>query len=57
MSLPTTNDLWVVFQYEAEMFFDMCGLLQEGNADFAREGERGTGKGDVNFFLDADPAD
>jgi len=28
-------DPWVVFDYEADMFFAMCGLLQEGDTVYA----------------------
>ncbi len=29
------HKFWVVFNYEADMFFDLCSLLQEGNQEYA----------------------
>src|SRR5207244_872549 len=35
MSTAASNDPWVVFEYEADMFFAMCDLLRSGNQVFA----------------------
>jgi hypothetical protein len=35
MITPASNDPWVVFDYEADMFFAMCDLLSNSNQTFA----------------------
>jgi len=34
-SLAQPNDPWVVFDYETDMFFGLCGLLPTGNEEYA----------------------
>lgn len=38
MSSETTADQWVVFQYEVDMFLNLCPLLTDGNPEYAALG-------------------